>query len=182
MPVKELQAALEILVSVKQEVPLQARWQEAVATVAGYAARQFKVTEREVGLLLRTDDGRMLKFVYPLALAEGSNTFPLNAPSVAGEVVKTGQGMVNNALTQTKHMAFYEKVRLEGPKTGPIQKMIAAPIRTGTGPAMGAIEVSRKGADLASAGPDFTQQDLVALTEIGATAAPYLQRLRPKLY
>jgi len=181
MPVKELQAALEILVKVKADAPLEARWLEAVAAVAGYAAQQFKVTEREVAILLRTDDGRMLKFVYPLALAGGPNTFPIGAPSVAGEVVKSGRGMVNNALPQTKHMAFYEKVRLEGPKTGPIQKMIAAPIR-GTGLALGAIEVSRKGEDLASAGPDFTQQDLATLTEIATAVAPYLQTLRPKLY
>jgi GAF domain-containing protein len=178
MPVKELQEALEILVTVKGEAPPGARWREAIAAVAGYAARQFKVSEREVALLLRTDDGRMLKFMYPVALAEGPNTFPLSAHSVAGDVVKSGRGIVNNALPQSKHMAFYEKIRLEGPKGGPIQKLIVAPIRTGGLP-LGVIEVSRKGEDGASAGPDFTQQDLAALIEIAAAAAPFLRRLRP---
>ncbi len=181
MPVKELQAALEILANPKADMPLETRWREAMAAVAGYAARQFKVSEREVAILLRTDDGRMLKFAYPLALAEGPNTFPLGAQSVAGEVVKSGRGLVNNTLPQSKHMAFYEKIRLEGPKGGPIQKMIAAPLR-GTGMPMGAVEVSRKGEDGASAGPDFTQQDLAALLEIATAAAPYLQQLRPKRF
>ncbi len=181
MPVKELQAALEVLVTAKADAPAEARWREAVTAVAGYAARQFKVTDREVAILLRSDDGLMLKFVYPIALAEGPNTFPLAAHSVAGEVIKSGRGIVDNAFAQTKHMGFYERVRLEGPKAGLIQKIMAAPIRT-TGMAMGAIEVSRKGADGAAAGPDFTQEDLAGLTEIGTLAASYLQKMRPRIF
>jgi len=46
----------------------------------------------------------------------------------------------------------------------------------------GVIEVSRKGADPAAAGPDFTVQDLLVLTEIGSAAGPYLLQLRPKLH
>jgi hypothetical protein len=71
-------------------------------------------------------------------------------------------------------------MKLEGPKAGPIQKMLVAPVR-GTGLPMGVIEVSRKGPDAAAAGPDFTAQDLAALTEIGAAVAPHLQHLKPKL-
>ncbi len=181
MSVKELQAALEILTKVKASAPQDERWREALATVAHHIAQSFKVSERELAMLLRRDDGMNLKFVYPLALAQGPNNFPIASPSVASEVVKSSKGVVDNAFTQTKPLGFYERMRLEGPKGGPIQKMVAAPIRA-TGPAMGVIERSRKGAEAASAGPDFTAQDLVALTEIGAAAAPYLLQLRPKLH
>lgn len=181
MSVKELQAKLEILTKLKADLPKEERWREALGVVASYAAQAFKVTEREVAVLLKTDDGTNLKFVFPLALGEGPNVFPLASPSVAGEVVKSSRGVVDNAFTQTKHLSFYERVRLEGPKTGPIQKMAAAPIRE-AGPAFGVIEVSRKGADPAAAGPDFTAQDLAALTEIGAVVGLYLLQLRPKLH
>ncbi len=181
MSVKELHAALEILTKVKASAPQDERWREALTLVAQHAAQAFKVTEREVAVLLKTDDGMNLKFVYPLALGQGPNDFPIASPSVAGEVVKSSKGLVDNAFVQTKHLSFYERMRLEGPKGGPIQKLVAAPIRA-TGDAMGVIELSRKGADAAAAGPDFTAQDLAALTEIGAAAAPYLLQLRPKLH
>ncbi len=180
MSVKELQAALEILTKVKASAPQDERWREALTIVANHTAQSFKVTEREVAILLKTDDGMNLKFVYPLALAQGPNNFPIASPSVASDVVKSSKGVVDNAFIQTKHLSFYERMRLEGPKAGPIQKMVAAPIRAAA-PAMGVIEVSRKAADAAAAGPDFTAQDLAALTEIGAAAAPYLLQLRPKL-
>ena len=180
MSVKELQAALEILTKVKASAPQDERWRESLTIVATHAAQAFKVTEREVAILLKTDDGMNLKFVYPLGLAQGPNNFPIASPSVASEVVKSSKGVVDIAFAQTKHLGFYERIRLEGPKVGPIQKMVAAPIR-GAGPAFGVVEVSRKGEDAAAAGPDFTAQDLAALTEMGTAAAPYLLELRPKL-
>lgn len=180
MAVKELQAGLEILVKVKAGAPQDQRWREALGLVAARAAQAFKVTEREVAILLVTDDGKSLKFVYPLELGEGPNNFPLTSPSVAGEVVQSSRGKVDNAFVQTKHLSFYEHMRLAGAKAGAIQKMVAAPIRQ-AGPAFGVIEVSRKGEAAAAAGPDFTPQDLAALAEIGTAVAPYLQQLKPKL-
>ncbi len=180
MSVKELQAGLEILIRVKADVPKAGRWREALALVAAQVARAYEVTEREVAILLRTDDGMNLKFVYPLEMAEGPNNFPLASPSVAGKVVKSSRGVVDNAFPQTKHLGFYERLRLEGPKAGPIQKLVAAPIG-GSGSTVGVIEVSRKGDDAAAAGADFTAQDLATLTEVGAVIAPYLQQLRPNL-
>ena len=180
MSVKELQATLEILAKVKSDAAPGDRWKEALNKIAAHISQLFKVTEREVAILLRTDDGNHLKFVFPLALSEGPNSFPLASPSVAGEVTKAGRGVVDNVFAQTKHLSFYERMKLEGPKAGPIQKMLVAPLR-GTGLPLGVIEVSRKGADAAAAGPDFTQQDLAVLTEIGAAVIPYLQQLKPKI-
>lgn len=180
MSVKELQASLEILAKVKSDTPPAERWKEALTKIAAHIAQMFKVSEREVAIILRTEDGINLKFVFPLALAEGPNLFPLASPSVAGEVTKAGRGVVDNGFAQTKHLGFYERMRLEGPKVGAIQKILVAPLR-GTGLPMGVIEVGRKGVDSASAGPDFTAQDLTSLTELGAIVAPFLQQLRPKI-
>jgi len=149
MSVKELQAGLEILVKVKAGAPRDQRWREALGLVAARVAQTFKVTEREVAILLVTGDGKSLKYV-------------------------------DNAFVQTKHLSFYEHMRLAGAKSGAIQKMVAAPIRQ-AGPAFGVIEVSRKGEDAAAAGPIFTAQDLAALTEIGAAVAPSLRQLKVKL-
>jgi hypothetical protein len=181
MPVKELQARLEILTRVKADVPKEDRWRAALNVVAAHTVRTFGVTEGEVAILLKTDDGIHLKFVYPPALGAGANVFPIASASVAGAVVKASRGVVDNAFAQTKHLGFYELARLEVPKVGPIQKMVAAPV-LGAGPVFGVIEVSRKGADPAAAGPDFTAQDLLVLTEIGAAVGPYLLQLRPTLH
>ncbi len=112
MSVRELQAALEIVAKVKASAPQDERWREALTIVATHAAQAFKVTEREVAILLKTDDGMNLKFVYPLALAQGPNNFPIASPSVASEVVKSSKGVVDNTFAQTKHLGFYERIRL----------------------------------------------------------------------
>ena len=180
MSVKELEARLEILINVKAGASREERWHQALTAVAAHTAQTFQVAEGEVAILLKTDDGTALKFVYPLAMGEGLNIFPLASASVAGEVVKSSRGQVDNAFARTKHLSFYERVRLEGSKAGPIQKLVAAPIAGARSP-IGVIEVSRKGEDAAAAGADFTPHDLAALMEIGAAVGPYLLQLRPPL-
>ena len=180
MSVKELQAGLEILIKVKADASPEEKWAEALSMVAQHTAQIFKVAPSEVAVLMRTDDGTNLKFVYPRALSSGPNNFPLASPSLAGEVVKSAKGAVDNAFAQTKHLSIYERMKVDPQKGGAIQKMLAAPIRS-TGIPLGLIEVGRKGADPASAGPDFTAQDLAALTEIGTAVAPFIQKLKPPL-
>ena len=180
MSVKELQAGLEILVMVKAEAPPEERWSEALSMLAQHTAQALKVQPSEVAILLRTDDGTNIKFVYPPALSSGPNNFPLSAPSLAGDVVKSAKGVLDNAFAQTKHLSFYERMKVDPQKSGAIQKMVAAPIR-GAGVPIGLIEVGRKGMDAAAAGPDFTAQDLAMLTEIGSAAAPFLLKLKPPL-
>lgn len=180
MNVKELQAALEILSKADAPGTPEERWREAVSKVADHTAQRFKVSVNEVAMLVKTNDGMGLRFIFPQQLAMGANTFPLKIWSVAGEVVKNANGMVENQFAMTRHLSFYENVKLDAPKSGAIQKMVAAPLRV-AGKAYGVIEVSRKGESVANSGPDFTKQDLTMLTEIADSISTQLQTLRPKV-
>jgi hypothetical protein len=145
--------------------------------IAGHVAQTFKVPAENVAILLRTDDSLRLKFEHPPVLAEGVNTFPLATASLAGEVVKSMRGLAENKFIGTKHLAFYERIHKKDQSGAPIQKLLAAPIMSDQ-VCVGVIEVSRRGASAAEAGPDFTHLDQTALGNICSGIAGYLKQLR----
>ena len=145
--------------------------------VAAHISSAFKVTESEVAVLLKTRDGQELKFAYPPGLAAGANIFPLKVWSFAGNVAKTATGALDNAFTEKRHLHFYEHIKVDGPKSGPIHKIMAAPFKF-EGEVFGVVEVSRKGPSAAEAGPDFKSSDLALLYDIVDRVAPYLGSLK----
>lgn len=118
----------------------------------------LQVCEREVAILLRTDDGAHLKLVSPVTLAVGPNTFPVTAPSLAGDVVKCGRGRMENAFAQTKPLGV-----LRGGAPGGHEGRPDTEARRRPAP---------------DAGPDVTPQGLATLIAIGSGVCPYLQTLR----
>lgn len=178
-PLLELQERLKKLLVAVAEGSEESCWHEALAAVAACISSAFQVTVGEVAILLKTSDGQGLRFVHPPSLAKGANVFPLQVWSLAGQVAKTGVGSLNNAFTEMKHLSFYEYIKADGPKTGPIHKILAAPLKS-EGGIFGVVEVSRKGSTQAEAGPNFTATDLTALVGILDRISPFLRRLRPK--
>lgn len=174
----ELQEHLESMLSAVPAKSVDTRWGEALNHVALHLAGALRITETEVAVLIKTKDGQGLKFAYPPPLATGANIFPLKVWSFAGNVIKSGVGAVDNAFTEKKHLGFYEQIRAEGSKRGPIQKIMAAPL-TAEDEIFGVVEVSRKGASAGEAGPDFSSADLAALHDILDRVAPYLKILHP---
>jgi len=178
-PMLELQERLKRLLAAAVDGSEETCWHEAIAAVAACISRTFQVTEGEVAILLKTSDGQGLRFVHPPALAAGANVFPLQVWSFAGQVTKTGVASLNNAFTEMKHLSVYEHIKADGPKAGPIHKILAAPLKS-EGGIFGVVEVSRKGTTQAEAGPNFTPTDLTALGGILDRISPFLRRLRPK--
>ena len=77
-----------------------------------------------------------------------------------------------NNFVKVRHANIFEAVKANGgeelpPEQPPIQKLMSAPILDAERNVLGVVQISRKGYDLNSAGPDFTLDDLQQL-EIAA--------------
>ena len=144
--------------------------------IAAVVAAEFKVRLEEVGILRLEDDS--LVFVHPSKL-HNVGRIPLNnSSSVAVRTFNTRRPEIMNNFTKTKHTTFFEMVDISGQKGGPkmgkenqtIQKLMSVPV-IAVGKVVGVVQVSRKGATLISAGPDFASADLQKLVAIAGTLA-----------
>lgn len=137
-------------------------------------ARMLRVKPHEVALL-RVEDGA-LRFLYPPALRT-AGSIPLSGSAVAARTAATRTTMLSNSFTKVRHVRIFEGVKLgtatkdETEQPTPIQKMMSVPILDEPGKALGVIQVSRKGDDPASAGADFTTDDLKLLEGAARLAA-----------
>ena len=137
----------------------------------------FHCKPDEVAILLMTTDGRHLRFIAPRAFAK-LGTIPLTKrDAIAVRVVSGRKGEVINNVPMVKHVTFFESVKLRDQPT-PIQKMVTTPILVRQ-QVIGVAEISRKGANAAAAGADFTDADLKRAREIFERLAPYLAEARP---
>lgn len=140
----------------------------------------FGAKNDEVAILIRTSDGKHLRFAAPRKFSDLGTIPVTKRDSIAVNVLgrKTGEAM--NNVPMVKHVAFFESVKLRD-KMAPIQKMITVPILLG-GEAVGVAQVSRKGETPAEAGPDFSQSDVKKAQDIFEAVAPYLVRARPEKF
>lgn len=176
---QELVRELELLAGLHPRPA--ALFEQVLAQIGRYLAASFQVGEDEVGILLVKDQDQLLRFAYPLELYRGKvNLFPIAAPSVAGWVVQGKRGALYNDMTMIPHLRIYERIRLASESARPVQKMLAAPLLDPDGHAVGVLEVCRKAPTLQEAGPDFSELDLLKLTDFGRALAVYLVRFLPE--
>jgi hypothetical protein len=160
--------------------PSEDLWKRFMASLGPAIARVFSVREDEVAILLVKDQGLMLGFAYPFTFyGDQKNFFPVNASSIAGEALRTRKGRIDNHVPQIQHLDIYERINQKVQGSLKIQKMISAPLLTPHGEAVGVIQVSRKGKSLEEAGPNFTPNDLSALTELSSWLAPRILGVIP---
>jgi hypothetical protein len=81
-----------------------------------------------------------------------------------------------NNFTRVKHASIFESIKPSGEKVegedlrpATIHKLMSAPVLDKAEKVLGVIQICHKGFDLASAGPDFTLDDLQQL-EMAAKA------------
>ncbi len=123
----------------------------------------FQVRLSEIALLHL--DNKVLRFLYPEEL-KALGMIPLSSPSIAAHTAISGEPELYNNFSQIKHASIFETVKLGkvGPAERaaqlPIQKMMSAPILSESQQVLGVLQISRKGTDLAGAGPDFTLANL----------------------
>lgn len=134
-----------------------------------------KARNGQAAILMVDDDGSHLSFAYPEHLARG-NTLPIDANSIAGQVVLKRAVLLENSVPDEPHKDFFERIPDPEGEVRTIQKMIASPLLGAGGKVIGVVEVSRTGHE--SVGPDanFTDQDAKNLEKSCRVFAPFIAR------
>ena len=138
-------------------------------------AKMFGVRPKEVALM-RLEHG-LLKFLFPEQLKTAGSIPVSSSSSVAAHTASSKKTELFNTFAKVKHARVFETVKLTTPGEDneehmAIQKMMSAAVLTPERKVLGVIQVSRKGFDLGSAGPDFTHNDVQQLelaTKVAAT-------------
>ena len=126
-------------------------------------ARILGVKQHEVALL-QLQNGA-LRFLCPTGLRT-AGSIPLSGSAVAARTAATRTTMLSNSFAKVQHVRIFEGVRLatsndtQAEQPTPIQKMMSVPVFDEENSVLGVLQVSRKGDDSRSAGPDFTTDDL----------------------
>src|SRR5215813_2913256 len=127
--------------------------------VAERIAKNLGVKNDEVGILGLSERWRHLYFIVPQAL-RNVGFIPLTSSSaLAARTARESRPEINNNFFLAKHAVVFEGVKTGNDPAEAIQKIMSAPILSGER-VIGVIQISRKGANPKSVGPDFTPADL----------------------
>jgi hypothetical protein len=130
-------------------------------------AKLFGVRATEVALM-RLQKG-LLSFLHPEQLKTAGSIPVSSSSAVAAHTASTKKTELFNAFVKVKHASIFESVKLTVAEDGEpnmqntIQKLMSAPVLDAQRKVLGVVQVSRKGFDTATAGPDFSQDDLQQL-------------------
>jgi hypothetical protein len=131
----------------------------SLEALARKIAKELRVNNDEVAILGVSNRWRHLHFLVPQALMN-VGFIPLTSTSaLAAKTVKESRPDINNEFAKLRHATVFESVKAATTTGESIQKIISAPILV-EGKVVGVMQVSRKGESLASAGPDFSPEDL----------------------
>jgi hypothetical protein len=162
--VTDLERLADALSDTVQGSPSPLAW----SSVASRIAKNLGVKNDEVGILGLSTKWRHLYFLAPEAL-KNVGFIPLTSNSaLAARTARESRPEIDNTFANARHASVFEGVKTAPGATGEaIQKIMSAPILAG-GIVIGVIQISRKGSNAATAGPDFTPGDLgkvLALTK-----------------
>jgi hypothetical protein len=133
--------------------------QVSLVSVAEKIAKNLGVRNDEVAILAVSHRWRHLHFLVPEALKK-VGFIPLSSNSaLAARTARDSRPEIENNFATARHATVFEGVKITAESAEAIQKMISAPILM-DGKVIGVIQVSRKGSSSASAGLDFTADDL----------------------
>jgi hypothetical protein len=137
----------------------------------------FRVRPNEIALL-RLENG-LLKFLCPFELSTAGSIPISSSTAVAAHTAVTRKVELFNNFTRVKHASIFESIKPGGEKTeeqelhpATIHKLMSAPVLDTANRVLGVIQVCHKGFDLASAGPDFTLDNLQQLELAAKALAP----------
>jgi hypothetical protein len=145
------------------------------ASVAERIAKALSVRIDEVAILGVSHRWRHLHFVVPEAL-RNVGFIPLSSKSaLAARTTRENHPEIINDFTSVKHASVFEGVKIAAESAEVIQKIISAPILYDDR-VVGVIQISRKGANVKGAGPDFTSDDLGKVLSLCKPLGKLLQR------
>ncbi len=131
----------------------------SLSAVAEKIAKNMGVRNDEVAILAVSSRWRHLHFLVPEAL-KNVGFIPLSSNSaLAARTARDIRPEIENNFAAAKHATVFEGIKTTEEAAEAIQTMIGAPILL-DGKVIGVIQVSRKGANPASAGLDFNATDL----------------------
>lgn len=133
--------------------------QISFASLAENIAKALSVRVDEVAILAVSSRWRHLHFIVPEAL-KNVGFIPLSSKSaLAARTTRDNRAEIINDFSSVKHASVFEGVKVSQDAAETIHKIISAPILAGDR-VVGVIQVSRKGPNPKTAGPDFTSDDL----------------------
>ncbi|NVN98419.1 MAG: hypothetical protein HXX17_03775 [Geobacteraceae bacterium] len=144
---------------------------ELLKPIATGIAGFFSLRDHEVGVFAVNHKKHEIAFLWPQGVTTGH--IPLKAMNSL--VAKTANELVttlDNSFAKSRHLFIFEFMLAEKSDRIPIQKIMSVPV-IANGESKAVIQVVRKGADIADAGEDFTDQDLSALVKIADLLALY---------
>ena len=131
----------------------------SLAAVAEKIAKELRVKTDEVAILGVSTRWRHLHFMVPAAL-KNVGFIPLTSKSaLAARTARESRPEINNDFSAVRHATVFEGVKAATTSGESIQKIMSAPILNEE-KVVGVIQISRKGDSPATAGPDFTSDDL----------------------
>ncbi len=137
----------------------------SLPTLAEKIAKELRVKADEVAILAVSNRWRHLHFLVPAAL-KNVGFVPLTSNSaLAARTARENRAEINNNFAAARHATVFEGVKAATTSGESIQKIISAPILS-DGKVVGVIQISRKGEFAATAGPDFTTEDLAKVQAI----------------
>ena len=144
-------------------------------------AKIFGVRKTEVALL-RLENG-LLHFLFPTELTTAGSIPISSSSAVASHTAVTRKVELFNNFTKVKHASIFESIKPaaesgEELRPATIHKLMSAPVLDKADNVLGVVQVCHKGFDLASAGPDFTLDDLQKL-ELTAKVLAQARFMRP---
>jgi len=148
--------------------------------IVKYVSSVFGSKADEVAILVRTSDGKHLRFVAPRKFADLGTIPVTKRDSIAVNILAKKSGEAMNNVPMVKHVAFFESVKLRD-RMSPIQKMVTVPILL-NGEAEGVAQVSRKGETPMEAGPDFSAADVKKCQDLFEAIAPVFIGARPEKF
>ncbi|MGB7435608.1 MAG: GAF domain-containing protein [Candidatus Acidiferrum sp.] len=153
-----LVSELERLASALAEDETSAR-EVSMPALAEKIAKELRVKVDEVAILGVSNRWRHLHFLVPVAL-KNVGFVPLTSTSaLAARTARENRPEINNNFSAVRHATVFEGVKAATTTGESIQKILSAPI-VNEGKVVGVMQVSRKGESPASAGVDFTSDDL----------------------
>ena len=121
-------------------------------------AKELGVQADEVAILAVSKKWRHLHFLVPQPL-KNVGFIPLTSHSaLAARTVRESRPEINNNFSEVRHATVFEGVRTAMASGESIHKIISAPILY-EGKVVGVMQISRKGTDTATCGPDFSAED-----------------------
>jgi len=149
--------------------------QPSLLSIAEKIARTMGVRQEEVAILGVSSKWKHLHFIVPEAL-KNVGFIPLSSNSaLAAKTVRESRPEIDNKFSAARHANVFENIKLSGATQELIQKIISAPILF-DGKVIGVIQISRKGVNTSSVGPDFTSDDLGNLLALCKPLGKFVRR------